>query len=88
MDISRRNLVDEIVRRHFIEGDKETISASAVGRYASSPFALYCDCFAPEHERDADSEPLAMQKARGIAHEEEVIEGESVPYETPEEGFR
>ena len=90
MDTSRKYLVDEIVRQHFIEGDKETISASAVGRYVSSPFALYCDYFAPEQERDADSEPLAMQKARGIAYEEEVIEGEvvPVPYETPEEGFR
>ena len=90
MDASRRNLVDEIVRRHFFEGDKNSISASAVGRYVSSPFALYCDYFAPEHVRDTDSEPLTMQKARGIAHEEDLIEGEivPVPYETPEEGFR
>ena len=90
MDASRRNLVDEIVRRHFFEGDKDSISASAVGRYVSSPFALYCDYFAPEHVRDTDSEPLTMQKARGIAHEEDLIEGEivPVPYETPEEGFR
>ena len=90
MPTSRENLVEEIVRQHFIEGSSGTISASAVGRYVSSPFALYCDHHAPEHERDADSEPLAMQKARGIAHEEEVIEGEivPVPYETWEEGFR
>ena len=90
MDTLGKELVDEIVRWHFIEGDKKAISASAVGRYVSSPFALYCDYFAPEHERDADSEPLAMQKARGIAHEEEVVGGEivPVPYETWEEGFR
>ncbi len=90
MPTSRENLVEEIVRQHFIEGSSGAISASAVGRYVSSPFALYCDHHAPEHERDADSEPLAMQKARGIAHEEELIEGEivPVPYETWEEGFR
>ena len=88
--MSRKDLVDEIVRQHFIEGEKRNISASAVGRYVSSPFALYCDYFVPEHERDADSEPLAIQKSSGIAHEEEVIEGEIVPipYETWEEGFR
>ena len=90
MPTSREDLVEEIVRQHFIGGSSGTISASAVGRYVLSPFALYCDHHAPEHERDADSEPLAMQKARGIAYEEEVIEGEivPVPYETWEEGFR
>ena len=87
---SREDIVEEIVRQHFLEGSSGTISASDVGRYVSSPFALYCDHHAPEHERDADSEPSAMQKARGIAHEEEVVEGEivPVPYETWEEGFR
>ena len=90
MDTYRKDIVEEIVQRHFIEGDTDSISASVVGRYVSSPFALYCDYFAPEHERDADSDLVAMQKARGIAHEEEVIEGEivPVPYETWEEGFR
>ena len=90
MATSREDLVEEIVRQHLIEGSSGTISASAVGRYVSSPFALYCDYHAPEHERDADSEPLATQKARGIAHEEEEVEGEivPVPYETWEEGFR
>ena len=90
MDTYRKDIVEEIVQRHFIEGDTDTISASVVGRYMSSPFALYCDYFAPEQERDADSDLLAMQKARGITHEEEIIEGETVPitYETWEEGFR
>lgn len=90
MATSREDLVEEIVRQHFIEGSSVTVSASDVSRYVSSPFALYCDYHAPEHERDADSEWSAMQKGRGIAHEEEVVEGEivPVPYETLKEGFR
>ena len=66
------------------------ISASDVARYVSSPFALWCDKFAPDNERDDDSLALVTLKERGYAYEEELIEGEtvSIPYETMEEGFR
>ena len=90
MDSSRLELVDEIVRRHLAEGDVETISASDVARYVSSGFALFCDLFAPEGKRDEDSVSLPMRRERGLAHEEEMIGGETIPvrYETIEDGFR
>ena len=89
MGSSRRNLVDEIIGRHLAEGDEEIISASDVARYVSSDFAFYCDLFAPESERDEDADSLAARRARGIAHEEEMIKYATtpVPYTTFEEGF-
>ncbi len=86
----RKDIVDEILRRHLTEGDEELISASKVAQYVASPFAFYCDMFAPEDKRDPDPEFLAMRRERGHVYEEEVIEGETAPvsYETLEEGFR
>ena len=61
----RKEIVDEILRRHLTEGDEELISASKVAQYVASPFAFYCDRFAPEDERDPDPEFLAMRRERG-----------------------
>ena len=87
---SRRELVDEILGRHLGAGGGELISATTVARCASYPFALWCDLFAPEDERDADSEFLVMRREAGHAHELKMIEGEVVPVpsQTLEEGFR
>ena len=86
---SREELIDEILHQHLAEGDVETISASKVARWLSSPFALYCDMFGPEDERDPISDSLEMRRERGVAYEEE-LEGETltIPYQTLEEGFR
>ncbi|MXY45110.1 MAG: TM0106 family RecB-like putative nuclease [Dehalococcoidia bacterium] len=86
----RQETVDKILRRHLAPGDKEFISASDVARCVSSPFALYCDKFAPEDERDPVSPLLEMLRERGSVHEREVIDGDIVThtYETLEDGFR
>ena len=90
MASSREELIDKILRQHLAPGEEEPIWATDVARYVTSPFALYCDMFAPEEERDDDSPLLEMLKERGLAHEQEVIEGETVPvpYQTLEDGFR
>ena len=90
MTSSRRELVDEILGRHLGAEGGELISATTVARCASYPFALWCDLFAPEDERDADSEFLVMRREAGHAHELKMIEGEVVPVpsQTLEEGFR
>ncbi len=90
MTPSRQDIVDEILRRHLTSGDEEFISASEVARCVSSPFALYCDKFAPVEERDPDSPLLEMLRERGSVHERDVIDGDVVThtYETFEDGFR
>ena len=89
MTPSRQEIVDEILHRHLAPGDEEFISASDVARCVSSPFALYCDKFAPEDERDPVSPLLEMLRERGSVHERDVIEGDVVThtYETLEDGF-
>ena len=91
MDPSRQDLVDGIVHQHLAQGDEVILTASEVARCVSSPFALYCDWFAPESERDEDSELLRIRREHGIAHELEMIEGEVIPipsFDTLEENFR
>ena len=56
-----------------VRGGGELISATTVARCASYPFALWCDLFAPEDERDADSEFLVMRREAGHAHELKAI---------------
>lgn len=91
MGSSRQELVEDILRRHLAEEDVATFTASEVARCVSSPFALYCDWFAPESEKDADSELLRIRREHGIAHELEMIEGEVISIPAPntlEESFR
>ena len=90
MDAVRRRLVRRILRQHLGQGDERRLAASQVARYVSSPFAFYCDLFAPEDQRDPDSELLVMRRERGYAYEEEMIEfdTETISYENMEEGFR
>lgn len=90
MTPSRQAIVDEILRRHLAPGDEKFISATDVARCVSSPFALYCDKFAPEDERDPVSPLLEMLRERGSVHERDVIDGDVVTheYETLEDGFR
>ena len=91
MGLSRQEIVQEILHRHLTEGETPTITASEVARCVASPFALYCDWFAPENERDEDSELLRIRREHGLAHELDMIEGEviSIPVrDTLEENFR
>lgn len=83
-------LVDKILQKHLAPSDEMMITASEVARYVRSPFAFWCDHFAPEEERDAPDRLLQMRMERGIEYEEDLTgdAAAAVEYTTWEEGFR
>ena len=44
--------VDELFSKCVTESDIEKLTARTVIQYITSPFAIHCDKFAPEAERD------------------------------------
>ena len=44
--------VDELFSKCMTESDIEKLTARTVIQYITSPFAIHCDKFAPEAERD------------------------------------
>lgn len=73
-------------------GPDPLVEATSVYRFAQSPFAVWCDRFAPEAEKD---ELGAFQKLlfeQGREHEARVLAGRfpgavALAYETEEDGF-
>ena len=51
--------VNELFSKCMTESDAEKLTARTVVQYIASPFAIHCDKFAPEAERD---EKTAFEK--------------------------
>ena len=71
----------------------ERLTATTVSTYLTSPFAIHCNKFAPEDEKDELTEYQKMLFERGNEHETLTIRGKypemtTIPFESPEEGFR
>ena len=71
----------------------ERLTATTVSTYLTSPFAIHCNKFAPEDEKDELTEYQKMLFERGNEHETQTIRSKypemtTIPFESPEEGFR
>lgn len=68
---ARPSLVGDIVAR-ALAGRRE-VSATSVYQFAQSPFALWCEAFAPREARDGVDEFLEMLLQQGRDHEARVV---------------
>lgn len=71
----------------------ESLTATAVATYISSPFAIYCNTFVPADERDEITEYLKLLSQRGNEHETQIVRDRypgmtAIPYSNPEDGFK
>jgi hypothetical protein len=71
----------------------ERLTATTVSTYLTSPFAIHCNKFASEDEKDELTEYQKMLFERGNEHETQTIRGKypemtTIPFESSEEGFR
>jgi len=84
--------VEEILHRCLSGARKGDLTAQNISLYHTSPYAIYCEKFVPEENRDPMSPYRELLHERGTEHEKKVIEtsypeGEAVEYKEPEEGF-
>ena len=75
------------------ESDAEKLTARTVVQYIASPFAIHCDKFAPEAERDEKSAFDELLFQRGKDFEVQYVRDKfpnsvTIPYTTPEDGFK
>lgn len=83
------DIYDECMRR----GPDRVVHASDVLRYVSSPFALWCDKFADQGERDPEDLFMTKLSELGQSHEDRIIsdaypESAGLVYAMPEIGFQ
>ncbi|MGH8573726.1 MAG: hypothetical protein ACREX8_14305, partial [Gammaproteobacteria bacterium] len=87
-------LLPEEILAHALDGPRSgLIDATAIYRFAQSPFAVWCDRFAPPEAKDYADEFTKLLFEQGREHEARVLSerfpnAQQVKYETPEEGFR
>ena len=86
------SIVDDTFKRCTSGSQQGELTAQNVSLYPTSPFAIYCDKFVSQDERDPRSPYRELLQERGQEHERRVIEKEcpgfeQVPYKEPEEGF-
>ena len=78
---------------HEARGPDRVVHASDVLRYVSSPFALWCDKFADQGERDPEDLFMTKLSELGQSHEDRIIsdaypESAGLVYAMPEIGFQ
>ena len=75
------------------ESDAEKLTARTVVQYIASPFAIYCDKFAPEAEKDEITAFDKLLFQRGKDFEEQYVRDKfpnsvTIPEGMPEDGFK
>ena len=85
--------VNELFLKCMTESDIEKLTARTVIKYISSPFAIHCDKFAPEAERDEKSAFVELLFQRGKDFEEQYVRDKfpnavTIPEGMPEDGFK
>lgn len=93
VEAARAELLERIASEALQWGDGPVITASTVYAFAQSPFAVWCDVFAPEDAKDPSDEFRKLLMEQGRSHEEKVSaarfpHAERMAYRTEEEGFR
>jgi len=84
--------IDHIFHRCVSGTYKGDLTAQNISLYHTSPYAIYCEEFVPEENKDPISPYRELLHERGTEHEKKVVEtrypeGEAVEYKEPEEGF-
>lgn len=90
--VSQSSVAPDIIEGALQIGPTKTITASDVYTYVQSPFALWCNYFAPKEARDPEDEFQRLLKDRGRDHEKQTVanrypKARQLKYKTEEEGF-
>jgi len=85
--------VNELFLKCMTESDIEKLTARTVVTYITSPFAIHCDKFAPEAEKDEITAFEELLFQRGNDHEDQTVRDKfpnsvTIPFERPEDGFK
>jgi len=84
---------DELFLKCMAESVTEKLTAKTVATYITSPFAIHCDRFAPEAEKDEITAFEELLFQRGNDHEDQTVRDKfpnsvTMPFERPEDGFK
>jgi len=85
--------VNELFLKCMTESVTEKLTARTVATYITSPFAIHCDRFAPEAEKDEITAFEELLFQRGNDHEDQTVRDKfpnsvTIPFERPEDGFK
>jgi len=85
--------VNSIFSKCLTTSTVESLTARMVARYITSPFAIHCDKFVSEKEKDSPSKYQQLLFERGNEHETQTIKTKypemiPIPFTTREEGFK
>lgn len=85
--------VNSILNKCLASSGIENLTATTVALYITSPFAIYCDKFVSEKERDLISKYQKLLFDRGKEHETQTVKQKypdmvAIRFTTPEEGFK
>ena len=85
--------VDELFSKCMTESDAEKLTARTVVQYIASPFAIHCDKFAPEAERDEKTAFEKLLFQLGNDYEDQIVRDKfpnsvTIPFERLEDGFK
>jgi len=85
--------VNELFLKCMTESVTEKLTARTVATYITSPFAIHCDKFAPEAEKDEITAFEELLFQRGNDHENQTVHAKfpnlvTIPFERPEDGFK
>lgn len=85
--------IDKILHKCLVPTTLESLTATTVSRYITSPFEIHCNKFAPEEEKDSLSKYQQLLFERGREHETQTVKVKypdmvSIPFATREEGFK
>jgi len=85
--------VNKLFSKCMTESVTEKLTARTVATYITSPFAIHCDKFAPEAEKDEITAFEELLFQRGNDHEDQTVHDKfpnlvTIPFERPEDGFK
>ena len=85
--------INDILLKCLAPTTLESLTATIVARYMTSPFEIHCNKFAPEQEKDSLSKYQQLLFERGREHEVQTVQDKypdmvSIPFATREEGFK
>ena len=85
--------VNELFVKCMTDSAAEKLTATTVATYITSPFAIHCNNFVSEAERDEITEYQKLLFQRGNDHENQTVHAKfpnlvTIPFERPEDGFK
>ncbi len=85
--------INKIFAKCLTPTNLESLTATTVSRYITSPFEIHCNKFAPEEEKDSMSKYQQLLFERGREHEIQTVktkypDATPIGFATREEGFK